>query len=258
MIKTVNVSVSNVYKNSTYKSEITSQALLGESVEVINSENDFDFVKQFDGYTGWIKNNQLSAFKNNNFPKKIIISHTARIFENKDENSIPMRGAVIGCKLNIIKENDNWCQVLLPDGLKGWIHKKHFGDFPKLSRSNVVKLAKQFLGYPYFWGARSPRGFDCSGFVQTVFGLLGTQLPRDSFMQKNAIKEISKNINDANEGDILFFGDDKIKVDHVGIALGGNRIIHSRARVRINSLNINDDNYDSKLAETLIAVSTVF
>jgi uncharacterized protein YgiM (DUF1202 family) len=258
MIKTVHVSVSNVYKNSTYKSEITSQALLGESVEVINCENDFDFVKQSDGYTGWIKNNQLSAFKNNNFPKKTIISHTARIFENKDENSTPIRGAVIGCKLSIINESNDWYQVLLPDGLKGWMYKKHFGEFPKLSRSNIVKLAKQFLGYPYFWGARSPRGFDCSGFVQTVFCLLGTQLPRDSFMQRDALKEISKDITDANEGDILFFGDDKIKVDHVGIALGENRIIHSRARVRINSLNKSEDDYDPKLDETLIAVSTVF
>ena len=46
MFKTVNVSVSNVYKNSTYQSDIVSQAILGETVEVLNTENDFDNVKQ--------------------------------------------------------------------------------------------------------------------------------------------------------------------------------------------------------------------
>lgn len=258
MIKIVHVEVSNVYRNSTYKSEITNQALLGESVEIIKSENDFDYVKQSDGYKGWIRNNQLSEFKINDYPKMTLISHTVRIFEHNDKNSTPIRGAVIGCKLSIIKDCSDWYQVLLPDGLKGWVKKEHFGNFPKLSRTSVVKFSKQFLGYPYFWGARSPRGYDCSGFVQTVFSLLGKQLPRDSYMQKDAIKEISKNISDADEGDIIFFGEDKIKVDHVGIALGKNKIIHSRGMVKINSLDKSETDYDKQLDETLICVSSIF
>lgn len=258
MIKTVNVEVSNVYKNSTYNCEITSQALLGETVEVLKTENGFDYVKQSDNYKGWIKNNQLADFRENNYPKKTVKSHTIRILENKDENSLPIRGAVIGCKLNIINEEDDWYHILLPDGKKGWAYKNHFGEFPKLSRINVVELAKQFLGYPYFWGARSSRGLDCSGFTQTVFALLGKQLPRDSYMQRDAIKEKSKDIQDANQGDILFFGGDKITVDHVGIALGNNRIIHSRGMVKVNSLNKSDDDYDPQLDKTLICVSTVF
>ena len=37
----------------------------------------------------------------------------------------------------------------------------------------LIELAREFLGYQYLWGGRTPKGFDCSGLVQTVFGLLG-------------------------------------------------------------------------------------
>ena len=258
MTKAVNVSVSNVYKNPTYRSDIVNQALLGESVEVINTENDFDLVKQTDGYEGWIKNNQLAPDYPNLESKKTITSHAVQIFSEKDESSYPVRDAVIGCRLNVIEEVDDWFKIQLPDKKIGWILKKHFGEFPKLSRENVVKLAKQFLGYPYFWGGRSTYGLDCSGLTQTVFGLLGFQLPRDSYMQRDATKEIPKNISDSEEGDLFFFGDDNIKVDHVGIALGDYEIIHARGMVKINSLNKSAENYDEKLNETLIAVTTVF
>ena len=40
MLKTVHVSVANVYKRCSYKSEMVNQALLGESVEVLKEEND--------------------------------------------------------------------------------------------------------------------------------------------------------------------------------------------------------------------------
>jgi len=258
MFKAVNVSVSNVYKNSTYQSDIVSQAILGETVEILNTENDFDMVKQPDGYSGWIKNNQLASASIKPNLIRTITSHAIQIYSKMDESSFPVRDAVIGSKLTFIEEINDWYKIQLPDGKKGWILKKHFGDFPKLSRNNVVKLAKQFIGYPYFWGGVSPRGLDCSGLTQTVFKLLGYQLPRDSYMQRDDTKEISKNISDAEEGDLLFFGADKIKVDHVGIALGKNGIIHSRGLVKINSLDKSAEDYDPKLDETLIAVTTVF
>ena len=232
MTKTVNVSVSNVYKNSTYQSDIISQAILGETVDVLKTENDFDLVKQPDGYSGWIKNNQLADVYPISKSIKTLTSHALQIYSEMDDSSFPIRDAVIGSKINVVEKVNDWYRIQLPDGLKGWIQKKHFGDFPKLSRENVVKLAKQFLGYPYFWGGLSPRGLDCSGLTQTVFKLLGHQLPRDSYMQRDATKEISKSISDAQEGDLLFFGNDKINVDHVGIALGNDGIIHARGMVK--------------------------
>jgi cell wall-associated NlpC family hydrolase len=49
-------------------------------------------------------------------------------------------------------------------------------------------------------------------------------------------------------GDLVFFGtpatDEKpMRITHVGIYLGGNKIIHSSHRVRINSLIPGDEDY---------------
>ena len=258
MIKTVHVSVSNIYKNSTYKSEIINQALLGEQVEVLSVENYFAFIRQENGCKGWISQYQVCDKQDNDETKVSVISHIIQLFEKPDSNSYPVRDAVVGCKLNLVNEINDWYQILLPDGTLGWSQKNHFGEFPPFSTENAIEFAKQFIGYPYFWGGRSPKGFDCSGLTHTVYSLLGKKIRRNSIMQFEDSKFVSNNPFDAKKGDFFFFGDDKNIVDHVGIALGDARIIHARGMVRINSLDKTVVDYDPKLDETLIAVSTVF
>jgi SH3-like domain-containing protein len=258
MNQIVNVSVSNIYKNPTYQSEITNQALLGEKVEILANEKNFVFVRQADGYEGWINENQLCKLKETEVTEIIVISHFIQIFEEPDKNSIPVRDAVIGCKLDTINEKNSWVQIRLPDGQQGWSQKTNFGEFPQFNRENVVNYARQFIGYPYFWGGRSPKGFDCSGLTQMVFSLLGKGIYRDARMQQKNCKFISNDPLDAQAGDLIFFGEDKMKVDHVGIALGEGKIIHARGRVRINSCIKSQPDYSQKLEETIIAVSPVF
>ena len=40
-----------------------------------------------------------------------------------------------------------------------------------------------FLNAPYLWGGRTVFGCDCSGFVQTVYKMMGIALERDSSQQ---------------------------------------------------------------------------
>ncbi|MBV9609819.1 MAG: C40 family peptidase, partial [Acidobacteria bacterium] len=44
--------------------------------------------------------------------------------------------------------------------------------------SPLIRTALRFLGAPYLFGGTSPRGFDCSGYVQAVFAEIGVRLPR--------------------------------------------------------------------------------
>lgn len=258
MLNTVFTSVANIYKDPTYKCEIGSQALLGENVEVLSSENSFKLIRQHDKYEGWISEHQICEVNESKFDKYNVVSHIVNIFEKPEYSSLTIRDAVIGCKLRIMDSYENWYQIMLPDDITGWCQKSHFGEFPNFNRENIVSLAKRFLGIPYFWGGRTPKGFDCSGLIQTVFGLLGKQLRRDAVMQHEDIKKISDNPFDAQKGDLYFFGDDKINVDHVGIALGNGKIIHSRGMVKINSFDKKHPDFSQQLKDTLMAVSSVF
>jgi len=89
-------------------------------------------------------------------------------------------------------------------------------------RSEVVNIAKRYLGTPYVWGGSTPAGFDCSGFTSYVFRQVGVNLPRVSRNQINAGQRVSR--ADIRPGDLVFFGS---PIHHVGIYVGGGQMIHS-------------------------------
>ena len=47
----------------------------------------------------------------------------------------------------------------------------------------LTSSALRFLGVPYVFGGTSTAGFDCSGFVQHVFAMLGIGWPRTADAQ---------------------------------------------------------------------------
>lgn len=89
-------------------------------------------------------------------------------------------------------------------------------------RSEVVNIAKRYLGAPYRWGAEGPNSFDCSGFTQFVFRQVGVSLPRVSRQQIRVGERVSR--DDLQPGDLVFFGR---PIHHVGIYVGGGRYIHA-------------------------------
>ena len=167
-----------------------------------------------------------------------------------------IRDLVIGATLVKTAEKEDWFQVSLPDGILGWVEKKSFAPFPQESRQGVVDLAQEFLGYPYHWGGRSPKGFDCSGLIQTIFAHTGVSLPRDSWMQHRDAQPVSDDPLQAEPGDLCFFAEGGKRITHVGVAVGEGRIIHARGFVRQNSLKESDPDFDRDLARTFVDVKT--
>ena len=71
----------------------------------------------------------------------------------------------------------------------------------------IAGLAEQQMGVPYLYGGDTPKGFDCSGLVQYVYGQAGVKLPRTAQAQYNATPRVTR---DALEpGDIVFFNSDR-------------------------------------------------
>jgi cell wall-associated NlpC family hydrolase len=89
---------------------------------------------------------------------------------------------------------------------------------------SLTRSAMRFIGTPYVFGGTSSSGFDCSGYVQHVFAMLGIQLPRTADAQYYAGR---RPIGGVHVGDLVFFQTYEPGPSHVGIYLGGGRFIHS-------------------------------
>lgn len=93
--------------------------------------------------------------------------------------------------------------------------------------AQIASDAKQFLGNPYVYGGNSlSSGVDCSGFVQQIFKRQGIYLTRSSAAQY-ASEGYSVSSSDLQQGDLLFYGYNG-RVSHVGIYIGGGKIIHAQ------------------------------
>ena len=91
-----------------------------------------------------------------------------------------------------------------------------------VSGSDVVSYATQFVGNPYVWGGTSlTNGADCSGFVMSVFAHFGISLPHSSAALQGCGKSVS--YANAQPGDLICYS------GHVGIYMGGGRIVHAQS-----------------------------
>ncbi len=102
--------------------------------------------------------------------------------------------------------------------------------------SNLTRNAMRFLGVPYAFGGTSGYGFDCSGFTQHVFAMMGVHLPRMADEQYYAGKSFA---GQPRRGDLVFFHTYASGVSHVGIALGDGKFIHASSShgVMVSSLH---------------------
>ena len=96
-------------------------------------------------------------------------------------------------------------------------------------------VAKKYFSSPHQWGGKSPFGIDASGFVQMVYKMTGYALQRDVHQQSIQGKKI-KSHGEAKPGDLAFFSEKGGTVNHVGIILDEEKIIHSYGQVRIDLL----------------------
>ena len=115
------------------------------------------------------------------------------------------------------------------------------GEKVEAKASELVINAIGFLGVPYKrGGTSSDTGFDCSGFVRSIFEqTAGLILPRSATQQAAAAEKIDR--SDLKPGDLVFFNTMRRAFSHVGIYVGEGNFIHapkSGAQVRIESLSV--------------------
>jgi gamma-D-glutamyl-L-lysine dipeptidyl-peptidase len=243
-------SVADMYSASSGTADVVSQAILGTPVRILAAETNVLGEEWFrietpDAYEGWTPGTALRIIEEGRKPYASegpvfeVTSLFANVYatESVSERK-PLTIAVIGARLEAGECGERWCRIILPCGTPAWIHQAD-GEISdaaaprkRLSPDETAALAKRFLGLPYRWGGRSPFGFDCSGFVQTVYHLSGIELPRDSGLQMAAGGLVEVPAGAERTRDLVFFGKKGEPVSHVGMMLGPKEFIQAAPRGR--------------------------
>lgn len=238
-----------------HRSEMRSQLLLGETLQILSRSRDgaWRWIRNdADGYEGWVRSwglREAPAARVRRWRTlargRIVVPFVAAQSTEPPHQLItplvwnarvipwPVRG---GRRL-----------VELPDGRRASIPSGALemqpGSWP------LMKRVRSLLGTPYLWGGRSPFGFDCSGWAQQVLAEQGRSVPRDAHEQFHGTERVTP--GETRPGDLVFFGPRRGRVSHVGICIVAGFFVHCRGVVRINSLEPGNTLYDRGLADQL-------
>ena len=225
------VPVSPMRKEPAHRSEMVSQLLFGEFVEIISEEKDFaEIICLYDGYKGWCQKTQLKTVAANEIlePKHFTTVHSVQIEINGTPAYVPFGTPVymMEDEAAILDE----CQIDYSSA------KDKIGDVQAFNSERLKEISHQFLNTAYLWGGKSVYGIDCSGFAQQVFKFFGIKLLRDAYLQATQGEAVN-NLADAKTGDLAFFHNEEGRITHVGILLSSGEIIHASGRVRIDKID---------------------
>jgi cell wall-associated NlpC family hydrolase len=256
----VNISVADIRREPSFQSEMVNQTILGTVVPILDEAKNFCLIENWDGYQGWISRHSIlmvtkkAALQWLNADKLIVTENYGLVYRQPEEEGDPITDLVAGTILIRRNIGSGYTEIQLPDQEIGYVSNAITADLTQhqkiqISTEKIVSQARKFMGIPYLWGGTSTKGFDCSGFVQTVFRLLNFELPRDS--QQMAMVgtniPIKKGFESFNSTDLLFFGEKDEKVTHVGIYIGEQFYIHCRGKVGISSLDSGNRLYERDL-----------
>lgn len=262
-----------------YESPLETQELMGTVVEIVGESGYWREVITPQPYKAWCTDQglvEMSAEQLKEYeaaPKVIFNDLYGHVFMRPSEKAETLCDLVGGDIMRIVEKKGKWTEVMLPSGKTGYVQskmlKRHEGfrsiavgegsaeSISPETTEAIIAEAMKLVGVPYLWGGMSAKGVDCSGLVRISHIMNGILLPRNASQQVKCGDRVP--LDSLQRGDLVYFGtpatDDKpMRVTHVGIYLGNNRIIHSSHRVRINSLIPGDADYYEN-AHKLIAAT---
>lgn len=223
-----------VRKEPLEQAEMVTQVLFGETYDILELTDKWCLIRMHtDGYEGWVDAKLV---------EKLSVREV-EIWEQSPKWFVPAP------YIKIVSEPDKTSHFI-SGGSQIFFNSSDRSSFTIGSREyyvsgnyNVDKevgpisdVARCFMNVPYIWGGRNFYGMDCSGFVQVVFAIKGISLPRDASQQVN-LGHMVPYVEEACAGDIAFFDDEEGNIIHVGMCLGGGKIIHASGRVKIDKFD---------------------
>jgi len=235
----VNAPFLNLRQNPCRESKVTSQVIYSEAVEILSVHDNWFHIQTEDGYVGWVGTDSESFItQQESFTDIACVSRAAaHIYHVKDTEFGPILTLPLDSCLALVNYESSdvdsrWLEVRLLDGRLAYVQRGDIEINPVLkTKQEIVELALSLPPLPYTWGGRSSiYGFDCSGLVQFLYKQMGVMLPRDSKDQVNWEGFRGVSLDALTPGDLIFFGQSKDSISHVGMSLGGIDFIHTSPR----------------------------
>jgi len=214
--------------------DVVHQALMGCVVGVIEKNRGRIRVRMPDHYTGWMDKSCIRRMTGKELRrwrgKGMLLVSRREAHVQSTGNDQTMISLPYGAAIPKIRDAGDRVLVRLPNEREGTLRQDETvpGDdlgWMGTERSRIefiLKDAEELRTVTYTWGGTSSlTGFDCSGFIQTIFRVHGYALPRDVYQQWKVGQAVDR--KDVEPGDLLFFKDPSVKsrsMTHVALALG--------------------------------------
>ncbi len=231
-----------------------SQLLYGDLVEVLEEKGGWARVRapdqeewthreRWEGYPGWMRLADLVPKPRDWSPSIVVTSKQAFVQPAPGARIHPKLRLSLGSRVRGTAEKGGWRLTLL-DGSTGWIGEEEAMDLAHLraarqdadgARRQILRMARLFLGDPYYWGGRAAHdpaatspphtAVDCSGLVGLVHQAAGVQIPRDAHEQWMKARQIGR--EELQPADLLFLSDPENpdRISHVALYAGDGRVI---------------------------------
>jgi hypothetical protein len=252
----VATNLTGLYDQPTLHLPLSSQLCYGTDVEILDEEDKWAFTRQKDGYLGWIYKAHLAE----GFAAPathLVLAPVCELHAQPDATSEIITRVLSGMAVTLEERRGEWARVIA--NRTGWMplsFLRAINELPTTTaekRKTIIRDSALMIGIPYVWGGISGNGIDCSGLTRLLHKWVGLDLPRDADMQHAAARPVDSPFE---VGDLLFFREvgKKRPVTHVGISLGGWRMIH--ASQGNNGVYVDDVQQDRERMQTFVSAGS--
>ena len=252
----VSTNFTGYYEEPTFRVPLLSELPYGTELEILDEKERWVFARQQDGYLGWAYKPYLAegaAPAATHF----VIAPSHELYAEPGMAAEIITRLMSGTGVRVDETQGEWSRIKA--NKSGWLPSRVLRSIESLPqtleerRRTLLDDSQRMTGVPYLWGGLSGNGIDCSGLARLLHRWIGIDIPRDADMQCRAARPVEPPFE---VGDLFFFAedDDKRNISHVGMSLGGWKMIHS-SRSR-NGVYIDDLDERKSLMDIFVSAGS--